>query len=201
MNISTKSIRDQIEIQLNKSIENVNEDELLNIKTISINQLGYDDEINLINYDEINYFKNLEDLTIFNCMINEKLLNNILQLQNLKKLFIYDSDFIDDIKDDFSKMKLEELTIGNCLGISNLTLENLKSLNIINININSFINNIETLDISRTNNNLKDLNCTNIKNIIISKNNYNTPEDLENINSNISIIDEKNKIIKEIKND
>ena len=201
MDIYTKSIRDNIEIQLNKSIQDVDENELMNIKFMTLDQLEYDGNVNLVDYDEIMYFSNLEELNIFNCMINEKLLNNILKLDKLKILNIYDSDFVDYINDTFSKMSLEELTLNNCLGISIIELNNLKYLDIKNIKIDFSINNVETLNISNSTNKLKELKLNNVKNIIISKNNYDNTTDFLTFKSNIIIVDDKNEIIKEIKND
>ena len=201
MNIYTKSIKDNVEIQLNKSIQDVNENELLNIKVMTLDQLEYDGDVNLVDYDEIMYFINLEELNVFNCMINEKLLNNILKLEKLRILNIYDSDFVDYINDSFSKMNIENLTLNNCLGISIIELNNLKYLDIKNINIDFNINNVETLIISNSKNKLKELNLNNVKNIIISRNNYDNETDLHIFKSNIIIVDDKNEIIKEIKND
>ena len=201
MNIYTKSIKDNVEIQLNKSIQDVNENELLNIKVMTLDQLEYDGDVNLVDYDEIMYFINLEELNVFNCMINEKLLNNILKLEKLRILNIYDSDFVDYINDSFSKMSLEKLTLSNCLGVSIIELNNLKYLDIKNINIDFNISNVETLNISNSKNKLKELNLNNVKNIIISRNNYDNETDLYIFKSNIIIVDDKNEIIKEIKND
>lgn len=201
MDIYTKSIRDNIEIQLNKSIQDVDENELMNIKFMTLDQLEYDGNVNLVDYDEIMYFSNLEELNIFNCMINEKLLNNILKLDKIKILNIYDSDFVDYINDTFSKMSLEKLTLNNCLGISIIELNNLKYLDIKNIKIDFSINNVETLNISNSTNKLKELKLNNVKNIIISKNNYDNTIDFLTFKSNIIIVDDKNEIIKEIKND
>lgn len=201
MNIYTKSIKDNVEIQLNKSIQDVNENELLNIKVMTLDQLEYDGDVNLVDYDEIMYFINLEELNVFNCMINEKLLNNILKLEKLRILNIYDSDFVDYINDSFSKMNIENLTLNNCLGISINELSNLKYLDIKNINIDFNINNVETLNVSNSKNKLKELNLNNVKNIIISRNNYDNETDLHIFKSNIIIVDDKNEIIKEIKND
>lgn len=201
MNIYTKSIKDNVEIQLNKSIQDVNENELLNIKVMTLDQLEYDGDVNLVDYDEIMYFINLEELNVFNCMINEKLLNNILKLEKLRILNIYDSDFVDYINDSFSKMNIENLTLNNCLGISINELSNLKYLDIKNINIDFNINNVETLNISNSKNKLKELNLNNVKNIIISRNNYDNETDLYIFKSNIIVVDDKNEIIKENKND
>lgn len=98
-------------------------------------------------------------------------------------------------------MSLEKITFNNCLGVSINELINLKYLDIKNINIDFNINNVETLNISNSKNKLKELNLNNVKNIIISKNNYYNETDLFTFKSNIIIVDDKNEIIKEIKND
>lgn len=53
MKIITKSIKDNLEIQLNKEIENINIEDLKEIKNITINRIGYGDDFQNINYDEI----------------------------------------------------------------------------------------------------------------------------------------------------
>jgi len=86
MNIMTVSIRDDIEIQLNKSIEEVSNNDLLKIKKITLNRLGYGDEVKNVNYNEVSLFKNLEELNVFNCMINEDFVRSIMGLKKIKIL-------------------------------------------------------------------------------------------------------------------
>lgn len=200
MKIITKSIRDNLEIQLNKPIEEITQEDLSKIKSITIDKIDYSNKIKNINYDEILCFNNLEELNVFNCMINKKIMDNILKINNLKKLNIYNCDFVDYIDDWFSKMKIEELTISNCLGINGISLNNLKYLKLRNINVDFLIENIEILDISNTKVNIEDLNFYNVKKIIISDNNYNENTHFASLETNIIIVDDKMNIIKEIKN-
>ena len=83
MNIITNSIKDNLEVQLNKPIEEITKEDLLKIKNITIDKINYRKKIEDVDYDEILYFTNLEELNIFNCMINKKLMDNILQINNL----------------------------------------------------------------------------------------------------------------------
>ena len=200
MNIITNSIKDNLEVQLNKPIDEITTEDLLKIKNITIDKINYRKKIEDVDYDEILYFTNLEELNIFNCMINKKLMDNILQINNLKILNIYNCDFVDYIDEFFYNIKIEELTISNCLGISNITLSNLKYLKLTNINIDFVIENVDMLDISKTNTNIDDLKFYNVKKIIISNNNYNENTNFSFAGTDIVIIDDKMNIIREIKN-
>ena len=200
MNIITKSIRDDLEIQLNKSIEDISKSELLKIKNITINRIGFDGKIQEIAYNEILYFENLEELSIFSCMVDNLLMNNILKLKKLRILKVYDSDFVDFINDTFSNLNLEDLIINNCIGLRNVTLSNLKHLDLKNINIDFAIKNVETLNISNTKPNVNTLNLINVKKIIISEESYNKGLSFNNINSEIVVINDRMEVVKEIKN-
>lgn len=199
MDIITKSIKDNIEIQLNKPIEAVSREELLDIKKITINRVGFDEGIQKVSYDEIVYFENLEELNIFNCMIDKALIDNIVSLKNLKVLKVYDSDFVDYVDNMFSNMNLNELTISNCLGLNNIILKNLKYLDLKNMHIDFLIKDVETLNISNTNMNVRALKLVNVNKIIMSEINYDEGIKLDNIKTNIIIIDDKMNIIKEMK--
>lgn len=200
MNTITKSIKDDLEIQLNKSIEDISKEELQKIKKITINRIGLAGQIQEIDYNDILYFDNLEELNIFNCMIDKLLMTNILKMKKLKILKIYNSDFVDFINDTFSNLNLEELTISNCLGMKDITLENLKYLDLKNINIDFVIKNVETLNIANTEANVDTLNLINVKKIIISEKSYNRLRNFNNLNSDIVVINDKMEVIKEIKN-
>lgn len=201
MYIVTKSIKDDLEIQLNKPIEDISQEELMKINNITINRIDFAGKINEVEYNEILYFDNLGELNIFNCMINKTLMENMLRLKSLKTLKIYNSDFVDFINDIFSSLNLEELTIRNCLGLKNVTLKNLKYLDLKNIDINFEIRDVETLNIANTDVNVTALNLVNVKRIIISEQNYSKIRTFENIKSDIVVINDKMEVIKEINND
>ena len=62
------------------------------------------------------------------------------------------------------------------------------------------IENVDMLDISKTNTNIDDLKFYNVKKIIISNNNYNENTNFSLDGTDIVIIDDKMNVIKEIKN-
>lgn len=201
MKIITESIKEDLEVQLNKQIEEILPEELLQIKNITINRLGFGDEILKINYDEILYFSNLEELTIFNCMINNELMDNILKLNNLKILKIYNSDFIDLPNYIFDNLKINELTISNSLGLKDIKLEGLMYLELKNIKMDFSISDIGILNISNVNTKINISKLKNIKKVIISEKDYYKEKILSSMNSNIIVVDDRLEIIKEIKND
>ncbi len=200
MNIVTTSIRDNLEVQLNKPVESIVKEDLSNIKTMTVDRISLDGSIKKINYEELLYFENLEELNIFNCMIEQKLMNVIINLKNLRILKIYNCDFVDYINNFFSMINLEELVISNCLGIKNLTLENLKYLEIRNIDEMFSIKNVECLNISNTRIPISRINLINVKKVIISEKNYKENAEQENINAIINIIDDRLELVKEINN-
>ena len=201
MDIITKSIKDGVEIQLNKEIESITIEDLKQIKNITINRLGYGEDILKIDYDEMLYFEDLEELNIFNCMINKKAMENITKLKKIKILNIYNSDFVDYIDDMFSNINIERLVISDTVGISKITLKNLKYLELRNIkDIDLLIKDVDILDISNTEMNIRKLNLANVKQVIISKRNYDDGIKYDDFNSDIIIVDNKRNIIKEIKN-
>lgn len=200
MDITTKSIKDNLEVQLNKSIKNISKEELLKIKNITINRIGFGGQIQEIDYNDVLFFNNLEELNIFNCMIDKLLMVNILKLKKLKILKIYNSDFVDFIDDTFSNLNLEELTISNCLGMKGVMLKNLKYLDLKNINIDFVIKDVNTLNISNTDANINALNLINVKKIIISEKSYNRVRNLNNLDSDIVVINDRMEVMKEIKN-
>ena len=200
MNIVTKSIKDDLEVQFNKPIEEISPEELSKVKNITINRIGFGTKIQKTDYNEILYFDNLEELNIFNCMINKILMSNITKLKKLRILKIYNSDFVDFIDDMFINLPLEKLTISNCLGLKNATLKDLEYLELKNIDIDFLIKNVEILNISNIGTNIKMLNLVNVKKIIMSEKDYNEGRNFDNIKADIIIVNDRMEKIREIRN-
>ena len=52
MNIITNSIKDNLEVQLNKPIDEITTEDLLKIKNITIDKINYRKKIEDVDYDE-----------------------------------------------------------------------------------------------------------------------------------------------------
>jgi len=199
MEIITESIKNDVEIQLNKDINEITEDELTGIKQITISRLGFDSEIQAADYDEIKYFENLEELTIFNCMINENLMDHILGLKKLKKLKVYDCDFVDFASNLFDNLQIEELVVSNCLGVTNVALKGLMYLELKNMKMDCLIKNIGILNIANIGSELLLGKLENVKKVIISEEDYNRDKRIVDLPFEIVVIDERMNIVEEIK--
>lgn len=198
MKIITQSIKDCLEVQLNKGIEDITDKELENIKILNLNRIDINKILNVY-YDELSYFKNLEELNISNCMINNNLMQNIKKLKNLKNLNIYNSDFIDECYIFLTNLNIENLVIDNCLGIKDIAFNNLNKLILKNTNEDIYAKNITSLDISNINNSDNNFYLENIKELIISKKNKNIVN-IINVDK-IIVIDERLDIIEVIQHD
>jgi len=198
MNIMTVSIRDDIEIQLNKSIEEVSNNDLLKIKKITLNRLGYGDEVKNVNYNEVSLFKNLEELNVFNCMINEDFVRSIMGLKKIKILKLYNCDFVDYVSRVLNVFDLEELVINNCIGIEDVKIEKLKYLELKNVKMSFPIINVGVLNVSNINEKINLGVLKNIGKIIIDEKEYNNYKDVSKVCSNVTIVNDRMMIVKEI---
>ena len=202
MKILTQSIKECLEIEFNKNINDISETDLKNVKSLILNRLDYDGSILNIDYNELAYFENLEHLDIMNCMINEELMKLILSLKKINSLNIYNSDFIDDCNLFFELLNLEKLSISNCIGINDVSFNNLKNLKLKNIVGNIYVNNVKELNIYDLNDNKKNnLIIENVTNLIIKDSNKNLLTKINDKIKNITIVDDKNNVIEVIKND
>ena len=200
MQIFTESIKKDLEIQLNKTIDEICSEELLQIKKLTINRVGFGDRFQQLNYEEVDLFENLEEITLFNCMINDLLIENILKLNKLKILKIYNCDFVDLTENMFNNLHIEELTISNCIGLRNVIIKYLIYLELKNIEMNFWIKNVGILNLSKLNTKIRVGNIENVKKIIISKENYNDKKYIS-IHSEITIVDDKMNMLEEIKDE
>jgi len=198
MKIITDSIRDGVEIQLNKSIEDIGADELKEIKQLSIERSGFDFEVKAVDYTEIKLFENLEELTLFECMINTEVMNCIKGLTRLRKLTIYNSDFIDFSNVFFDHLKVEELVLSNCLGLKNIVLKGFRYLELRNIEMNCIIKDIGILNLVNINNDIYVGRLENVERLMIAENDYKRDQRIADIDSVIVVMDDGMNIVEEI---
>ncbi len=133
-------------IELLKNTENV-EQTLINIKKLSINRFGYDEELANIEFQELKLLPNLEELNIFDCSINTETMTTILQLKKLIQLNFYNCEFLDEPEYFFENLNIKDLTISNCNGLDNTEFKNLQKLSITGNTKYKSIETIQTLNI------------------------------------------------------
>ena len=197
MNIKTTSIIDIIEMSLNKTFDNITIDDLDKIKYLMINRIDYDDVLD-VDSNDLKLFKNLEELSINNCMIDVEFINNIKSLEKLNKISFINCDFVDDASDYFNNLIINELVLDSNLGINNITFSNIHKLVLINCTFNCIINNIDILDITRSKDINIDLEKSNYEELIISR-----EHDIDNylfIKSKVVIKNEYDEEVKVIDN-
>lgn len=199
MKIITESIKDCIEIELNKNIDTIQPEDLKKIKELNIDRMSFNGQIKTIDYNELSYFDNLECLNIFNCPINEEFMKIIIQ-KDLEKIYFYNCDFIDDCTDFFNLLKVKELTIDTCLGTEDICFSNIKKLTLRNINLSNAITNIDVLDISHVQT-MKTPELSKIKELIILNSNIEEMKKLNLDAETITIIDERNEKVGVYNND
>lgn len=200
MEFLTKDIIDVIELTLNKTIDNVNSEELLEIKNLTLNQIGYNNSIKEVKKEEILYLPNIEDLTLISFMIDEEFWQIIKSLKKLKKLNIYDSDFVLDLEDSFSSLDLESLTIRNVEGFNVNFINNIKYVEISSTNINFPIRNVETLNLCNNDSNINSLDMESINTLMISERYYNNEIYFKGA-SKIKIINDQEEVVRVINHD
>lgn len=198
MNIKTESIIDTIEVILNKSIKEVTKDDLNNITYLNISRIGFDDILNVDSSDLL-IFKNLSELSIEGCIIDNKFIKDVMSLKKIKKISFIKCDFIDDSNELLKSLEIEELVINNVNGLNNITISDLNKLTFINTTLNCTIKNVKTLDISRSINTNINIEDSNINELIIKEKQLNSK--YINLKSKITIIDDYNEVIKVINND
>ena len=169
MDIKTNSIIDMIELNLNKSIDQITQKELDNVKYLRVYRNTSIEE-SVVDINDLKYFENIEEISIENCMVDEGYITNLKSLKNLKKIEFIHCDFIDDIREYFNSLNLEELIINDVIGIEDYIFSNIKKLVIINSDFNFYVSFVNTLDISRCSNIKTNLYELDVNELIINAN-------------------------------
>ena len=196
MNIKTNSIIDLLEITLNKKIEDIKLEDLKEITYLRVNKINNDDILNVDSKDLL-LFSNLKELSIDNCMIDDNFLNDLEKVATLEKISFICCDFVDECKDYFNNLSLDELVLNDVIGLDDIEVSNIKKITIINCFFNINIKRVNTLDISRSINTKIDFNNIDLDELIVSK--------LEQIDSNLKckiiVKDNYDEVVKVINND
>ena len=198
MELKTKSIVDVVEIACNKSIKDIQEKELDNIRYLRVCKTDYNNILN-VDFEELRLFKNLEELSIEGCMIGYDVLTILKDITGLKRLNFANCDFIDNPQVYFDNLFLDELVLNEVIGLDDIVFSNINKIIIINSKLSCSVNNVKIIDISRNttlNTNLANLE---ISNLIISEKQLN--EEYLNLPYTVTVKNGYDEIVRVINHD
>ena len=196
MNIKTESIREFVEIALNKKIYDLQLDELDKITMLRICRTDLNHILN-VDSNDLEYFHNLNEIFIEGCTIDEEFTRNLKRLNKLKKITFVSCDFVDEARNYFTNLELDELVLNNVNGLNGVLFSNINFLTFVNCSFNCVVGSVNNLDISRSEKIAIDFENSDVKKIIINENQL---KDL-NYKGNITIKDNYDEIIRVINND
>ena len=198
MNIKTESIIDLVEINLNKKIDDVSIEELDKITYLRICRMKHN-EFLTVNFDDLKYFKNLREISIEGCTIDDTVLEEIKKLKFITIISFIKCDFVENSRDFFESISLEQLVLNNISGLDNVNFNNVNNIIIVNCSMNCACNNVNVLDISRALNIKIDIDGSYINEIIINEKQL--TDELLKLGCIIKIKNNYDEIVKVIEND
>ena len=88
-------------------------EELDSIDVLTINRLDYDGNFLTVDFNDLDYFKNLKEIIVENCILDDVSIRKISEHKGLKRLTICNCDVIEDIYATFNEIATSELFIIN----------------------------------------------------------------------------------------
>jgi len=155
LDIKNKELEKYILLKVGKTKENLSIDDILMITSLNLNSVTLKNTFSPIYFEDLQYFRNLEELSISNSNIKEEDMAYIYTLSNLKNLSFYECSF-DNLNGIENLDKLEILSISK-VSYSNIDslnkLSQLKYLDLISLDIESLdflvpLKNLKHLDLS-----------------------------------------------------
>lgn len=192
--MNTSSINEILEIKFGYK-DNYTIDELNQIDRLVINRFDISGELLNVDFSDLRYLNNLEELTIKQCILDNDIINVIVESCNLKKLVLFYCDIIGNIEESFKKLNIEYLVINDTnLDLNLLRFLNLKKIVLANININSNVSFVtDVLDIQRCLfDNIKYFKMENIDKLKLSYSQYISNKEYLNLYKDKLIIMEDN---------
>lgn len=179
MKIRTKSIIDQIELELNKDIEEVTEEDCNTIKDLIINGVNIIGEHQSIYIDDIKYFNNLESISINNMEIDELILETLKGIQTLKSIMFNECEIFDFPTVFFNVTNVEfDFCINYFADILN-SFPNVVKLTLKGVNIDYIPKTVKYLNIQKSKiMNYEILNNLDLKELFISLTEYKNNSEL-----------------------
>ncbi len=166
MKIKTNSIIQEFTGKSFYGENNITKNDLLTIKKLKIDSIDEIDKMPLnIDYDELKYLKNLEDLSIYNSTIDNKCVNTILSLENITNLCFHNCDFSISNDEIFTNRKIKILTITSCNNIDKHRVSNKNYFKLVG-NSPFIISNIKELNLKFYEGDINKLNIKDIDNVL-----------------------------------
>lgn len=191
MDIKTVSILNKLEMI--DEIENITEENLKEIESIEISGRDYNNDSQLVEFNDLKLFSNLKNLIISFCTIDDEAIDIISSFE-LNNLSFISCEFYDTTT-SITNLNTNNIYISNCYNLDISLLENTE-FNEINISTESinkemnFISNKLNLEHSS----IEDVNLLknlNINELIISKTEYEqNPSLYDSFNYNVTIMND-----------
>lgn len=134
MKLKTDSINEMLNIYSDGKRDTLTYEDLENVKYLTIRGFDIDNTKLNIDSDELNLFSNLEKLDICKCELDDKFVQNILNLDSLKEISINDSTFL--ISLDVLDKTLDKLSLYDVYGLDDTLINNVDTLIVRNTKLN-----------------------------------------------------------------
>lgn len=183
---------------INNMLNNIDEEELPQIKKLIIDKFSISGEILNVDYSELLNFPNLETLYFENCILDFLAMSVLTKLKNLKNLYLLNCEVIGGTEKLIENLNLETLVIDN----TDIKTDNLDIIKARNITLSSIsVPNIKlvasTLNIAKASfQNLNFLNNIITEKLTISYEMYKSNEKLfNNLPYKIIVLEENSDFI------
>ena len=118
---------------INNMLNNIDEEELPQIKKLIIDKFSISGEILNVDYSELLNFPNLETLYFENCILDFLAMSVLTKLKNLKNLYLLNCEVIGGTEKLIENLNLETLVIDN----TDIKTDNLDIIKARNITLSS----------------------------------------------------------------
>ncbi len=168
----TESIIKELNSRFGKS-DNYTKEQLDSVEDITISKFSFTDELLNVDFNDLNFFKNLKEITIEDCMLDKKTILILLSKDKLNKISLYNCEINEDIYPIFENLKVKELLLSRTdFDLSKLT-GYYNRLTLENVTFKPIEAYMEILDISNNKiTNIDDVINSNFEEIRISHNQY-----------------------------
>ena len=183
---------------INSMLNNINREDLPQIKKLIIDKFSISGEILNVDYSELLNFLNLETLYFENCILDFLAMSILTKLKNLKNLYLLNCEVIEGTEKLIENLNLETLVIDNTdIKTSNLNIIKARNVTLANICMPDIKLVASTLNITKASfQNLNFLNNIITEKLTISYKMYQTNEEVFNsLPYKIIVLEENNNFV------